>query len=288
VYAGPLLVLAAWEFVWGVRNGDRLAQFFGQWLLLLFAVAIALGQTVVSFAILPIGPAAILTAMLLDRFDWSTLNWRFSGSAVGAMVMTVATLFVTIMVVANVTGTVAKVSVVGYVAPAAFAAIAWMLWRQVVDPGERRAAWIAVIGSMLVLFFLSGVGHASFGGSPPGSEILTRAETAPALRDRFNELSILASADPRIVLVTDASTPVEARWYGRALAQVPDSGNLPQGVVRLREVAPNATPGGPFRTPWKTVSELNRADLTPMGILQWVVSRHGLIVGQARDIIVAR
>lgn len=158
---------------------------------------------------------------------------------------------------------------------------------------NQRRGVMALLGALAVGAFTAGaIGRTSFGGSPPGVELLAREETHPALRAAFRDLAILASADPRRFLVMEESTPLVVRWYGRDLPAASASSTSSDLVVVARPAemsSPSSSPRGRGdRTPWKTVSYLDRSDLHPLGLARWALSRAGLVEGRAHDIIIGK
>jgi hypothetical protein len=171
-----------------------------------------------------------------------------------------------------------------------------LMWRQEIPERERVPALVLYGAILLLVTTVGTIGRLSFGGSPPGTELLVRQETAPEVRALFRELEIAAMADNSRVLAYGPSTPIEVRWYGRYIPQVEASQATSSRVTRSDPFAfrpaPAPEPGKSTptagRTPWTTISQLNRSDLHPLGILRWMVSRHGLVEGRAQDIIVAQ
>jgi hypothetical protein len=283
-YALPLLVLGIVGFVVGVRVGDRIAQFLGQWLVLQLAVAIALGQSVQSFALVAIVPAAVLAGMLIQYLRLTELDLHVSGAAWGAIAISLGLLVLLIVAIANIVSTVGSPSPFAYAVPIAVLSLAILMWRQQELQAERSAALFLLGCVIFVAFSLSGIGRLSYGGSKPGTEVFPRVQTEEPLRAAFRDLTVQAMADPRITLVYDAETPIEVRWYGRWIKQSHVSTAPSVGAVQFTPLLPNAPTGAPVRTPWKTISELDRADLNPLGIARWLVSRNGLIEGRGRDV----
>lgn len=292
-YGAPLLALAVAGLIGGVRAGDRLAQFLGHWTLLLVALAAAAGPAL-AFAILPVAPAAVLGGMFLGHLPQGQAAYRLRSGGWTAVALTV--LFVPLALLlgtqalgsgrANVVG--AQVATLG----AAAALVVAVVWRLAAE--ERRGV-MTLLGALAVgVFTVGAIGRTSFGGSPPGAELLAREETHPALRAALRDHAIPASVDPRRALVTEESTPLVVRWYGRdlSMASAADTSSGLAVVIRPAE-APSpsrlAVPRGRGdRTPWKTVSYLDRSDLHPLGLARWAISRTGLVEGQAHDIIVGK
>jgi hypothetical protein len=164
------------------------------------------------------------------------------------------------------------------------------LARTELAPWDRGPA----LGLLAVFAFgglmAGGIGRLSFGGSLPGSEPLPREITSEAVRDAFHDMSILASADPSRVLIVNARTPAVIRWYGRDIRTEPAFRGLTARPFSTREAQPDASSlaGFPLRTPLKTTSFVNRADLNPLGVARWMVGRGGLIQGRTSDIIISR
>lgn len=289
-YAGPLIALAAAGFVLAARQGDRLAVFLGNWSLLLTATAAGFGASVQTFAVLPIAPIALLAAMALSRLQLDPGTYRLSGACWAAIALSLGGVAGVLVVFAHSVGADRPTAPITFLALAALVGLVAVVWRQRVTASERGAA-LTLLGALGFVAWTAGtVGRVSYGGSPPGTELLAREETHPALRAAFRDINVLASADGR-TMVFDAATPLVARWYGRAIAQMSSrAGPPPPGSILVREapVAVAAGAGVGTRTPWKTVSLLDRADLHPLGVLRWTVSRIGLVRGNPRDIIITR
>jgi len=290
-YAGPFLLLALLGFVRGARDGDRVALFLGEWSFLLIAVAVAFGQSVLTLALLPVAPTAVLAGLALRDVPFYPAAYRLSGAAWAVIGLGLALSGVVVLVTAQTIGTAgpARPAAVG-VAVLALALVV-LMWRQELPAGERVPALIVLGGTLLAIFTLGAIGRLSYGGSPMGTEMLTRQETAPELRALFNDLNIAAMGDASRVLVYDSSTPIEVRWYGRYIPQVAADRRTAGNAFTFR-AAPTVAPGSPAaptgRSPWTVVSQISRSDLHPLGILRWMVSRHGLVEGRGQDIIVAR
>jgi 4-amino-4-deoxy-L-arabinose transferase-like glycosyltransferase len=289
-YSWPLLILAAAGFGWRTRGGDRLALFLGQWALLLMALAGAVGDNVLTLAVLPVAPLALLAAMAVVRLPWSIEAYRLGGSS-WAMVALAAGFGVgAIVVLAHTLGAGRAPSIFALVALASMVAGVVALWRGSVPSGDRVPALVVLGALAYVIVTVGAISRLSFGGAPPGTELLVREQTQGAFRAAFRELNVLASADPRRILVIEMAPSVVARWYGRSIpGQIRDAALQPLPIVlRAAPAAGAGAPTGGVRTPWRAVSEFERADLHPLGIAQWMLSRTGLVKGRANDIIVAR
>jgi 4-amino-4-deoxy-L-arabinose transferase-like glycosyltransferase len=291
VYGAVPLALAGFGFVRGVRSGDRLALFLGQWTLLLIVVAVAFGQGVLAFALFPVAPICLLAGQVLAAL---TVNWapqRLSGSSWLIIGLTIVLGGVAILSTARAVGDARATPAIAVAVVLITGLLVAFLWKQETPPEERVPALLTLGVGLFLLMTIGTIGRLSFGGSPPGSELLVRQQTAPELRARFDDLMIQSIGDARRVLLFDAATPIEVRWYGRNLPQammVRGPGDVPWTV---RE-APPPDAGTPRavtgRMPWTTISRLDREDLHPLGVLQWLITRKGLVEGQSRDIVVAQ
>ena len=162
-------------------------------------------------------------------------------------------------------------------------------WRSLAS--QERTTVFAVLGGLaLVGLTVSGISRASFGGSPPGTDLLRREETDSAFRAMFRELNVRASADPTHVLVIDLPQTLVARWYGRSIPPGLSGGRGSPGAWILREATapPSSDPSQVVRVPWRTTSEIAPADVYPLGILRWLVTRSALVHAKPHDIIVTR
>ena len=291
VYGAVPLALAGFAFVRGVRGGDRLALFLGQWTLLLIVLAAAFGQGVLALALFPLAPMALLAGQALALL---TVNWaphRLSGSSWLIIGLTIVLGGVAILSTARAVSDARATPAIALAVVLITGLLVAFLWKQETPPEERVPALLTLCVGVFVLLTIGTIGRLSFGGSPPGSEILVRQETAPELRARFDDLQILSIGDARRLLLVDAATPIELRWYGRNLPQanmVRGSGDVPWTVRDAPPPDAASARAVTGRTPWTTISRLDREDLHPLGVLQWLVSRKGLVEGQSRDIVVAQ
>ncbi|MPZ14271.1 MAG: hypothetical protein GEU73_07575 [Chloroflexi bacterium] len=290
-YAGPLIVLAAAGFVLDLRAGSRLALFLGQWTLLLLVLSMDFGQAVVAYAALPIAPAALLAAGALAHLPTRLATYRLSGAGWTVVALSIASGGAALVIVGHAAGADRPVPPFTALAGIGLGALTVEAWRRWASRADRVRAAV-ILGTLAFVVFSAGsIARLSFGGSPPGTEILKREETAPAFREMFEELNVLARGDERVVLVYDASTPIAARWYGRAISQLERGAAAPAGAIQFEAAPPLDAAGGqrtPGRTPWRTLSHLDRADLNVTGAAQWAVSRSGLVEGRPQDIIVVR
>ena len=259
------------------------------WTLILLVVGAVAGADQLSLVVLPIAPLAVLAGTALGRLPIHPLDYELSGEGWTTLTVTAVLGMAAIVIFSqNVAGS-RPIALVAWVALIGLLVLLATGWRSL--GVQERIAVLTILGGVVFLAATaSGLSRASFGGSPPGTELLAREETAPAFRALFRELNVLASADPSRVLVVDLPETFAARWYGRAI--LPGSGEQrasPRAFV-LRE-APRASGPGPTevaRVPWKTTSEIEPADVYPLGILRWLVSRSTLVHGQPHDIIVTR
>jgi 4-amino-4-deoxy-L-arabinose transferase-like glycosyltransferase len=284
-YELPLLPVALIGFVIENRAGNRLALFLGQWLLLLVALAAVAGQHVLALATLPVLPLALLAALAVGRLPADLSAYRLGGHSWGALVLTAAVAGAALMILAVTVGGNRSAAPITFIALAGLIGITLSVWIRDV-PGAERWPSLALLGGLFAIAFSVGtIGRLSFGGSPPGMELLHYDETAREFREAFKELSLVASTDGRRTLAITPATPPVARWYGRDIVQVSaDAGQAAQSI-QLR------TPSSPRdrgRTPFETISQLNRSDMSVLSILKWMVGRSALIVPQTRDIILAR
>jgi len=287
VYAGPLLALATAGCVLGVRERDPLRRFLGLWAGILMAMAAIFGPDGLSFVVLPLAPASLLAGTLLARLPLDPSAYRLTGPGWAALTLTGASGGIAALVFSQTSGVegrgVAPQTLITLVAVPVLLLIFWQ-WRV---PRAERAAAAAVLGFVAFSLVTAGsIGRSSFGGSPPGSELLPTEETDPAFRAVLRELNVWARADPQRVLVTELPMPALALWYGRDMAVALSGTRAMAGTVLMREAPSPSTgaSGGP-RIPWKTISGVETADLHPLGILRWVATRSGLVKGRPRDII---
>ena len=270
------------------RQRLRIVAFLASWTLILLVIAAAAGGDGLTLVLLPIAPAAVLAATALARMSLDPRAYVLSAEGwtallLGAILATAATvIFSQTLAAGRQTPLVAWVALLGLMVLLASG------WRNLAAP-ERTAA-VAILGGIAFLVVTaSGLARASFGASPPGTELLVREETDPAFRRLFRDLNVLASADPTRVLVVDLPELYAARWYGRGIAPGVGAMRASPGAWVLRE----ATPGGSgraevVRVPWKTISEIEPADVYPLGILRWLATRSLLVHGRPHDIIVTR
>jgi hypothetical protein len=290
-YWGPVLLAATIAFVRGARAGEQIVLFLGEWSLLLFVIALAFGQSVLALVLLPVMPTALLAGRLLEGLPLDRSAYRLSGGTWAVMALIVALGGVALLTVARTVGDTKGAPPLAVAAGVLALALIAYLWRQEIPAGERLPALVLLGGGLYAAFVLGTIGRLSYGGSGPGTELLTRQETAPELRSAFDDLNFKAMADASRVLVYGPTTPVEVRWYGRYIAQTSSDRSAPPNAFRVAEapaIQQGATPADTGRTPWTTISQLNRSDFNFLSVLRWVVSRKGLVTGQERDIIVAQ
>jgi hypothetical protein len=285
-YAWPLLVLGLVGFAAGARGGYRPAMFLGQWCVLLLALAGAVGDQVVALALFPVGPAALLAGLAIARAPHEAAAYRLSAPTWAVVAVTAALAVGGVLMLAHTVAGGRAAAPIALIALLAVAAAVAVNWRRTVPAEERAPALIVLAALAVVAGTIPALSRLTFGGSPAGSEILVREETHPAFREVFRTLNILANGDPRRLLMVDMETPVVARWYGRGM----DANAMSLNPILLRDAPPVGTSPAPsgWRTPWRTVAQLDRSDLHPLGLLEWMLSRTGLVKGKASDIIVAR
>jgi hypothetical protein len=297
LYGGPLLALAVVGYVLGVRQRNPLIAFLGIWAAMLVALTGVLGTDVLSMIVLPLAPAALLGGTLLARLPLDTAAYRMTGRGWGAVAGTVAAIGIGVLVFAQTAGGGARpLPVTVLVAAPALLVLVWLRLRPRrgvssqdregdAPFGEAAVAAGMVAGLAFVLVTISSISRASFGASPPGSELLVTEETHPAFRATFRELTTLARAEPRR-LVVDLPNPDVALWYGREISSVASGGGLRAGTFELREAPPMSSgPGRGDRRPWKVTSQVETSDLHPLGVLRWLATRTGLVQGRPHDII---
>ncbi|MBM2811242.1 MAG: putative rane protein [Chloroflexi bacterium] len=289
-YAGPLLVLASWGAVVGMRRQERLVLFLSQWTLLLLLMAATFGQFTPLFAILPISPAALLAAMMLGRLNFGDSSRTISGATPGVLSVTFVGLGIVGLAVAQAVGATQPSMVATVAAIVGVVLLIPACWRQYVPATERSFALLLLGILSFAMFSAGSIGRLSFGGSPPGAELLTREETRSDLRDAIKDLTLLSRADSGRVLFIEDGTPLLVRWYGRGIRHV-DAGSAPEvDVFTVRETtqrAGSSLTGRSAGTPFVTTSQLDRTELTPLAVARWVVSRAALVKGQPRDIVIA-
>jgi 4-amino-4-deoxy-L-arabinose transferase-like glycosyltransferase len=284
-YGWPVLVLAIVGLVLELRQGNRLALFLAEWALLLLVVAAAFGGSEPTFAALPLVPLSLLAGLALSHIRFEVRPAELDGGCWAAIAVALAAAGAAMLLIAHRVGGERATAPLAFLAFFGTAALLVALWRRYVSRRER-AAVLAVLGGMLLAgFFAGNTARLSFGGSPPGAELLGREETDPAFRAAFRELTVLASADPSRVLVVDSTTPATVRWYGRGISQVPSQDATTKKPYTFVEPGPGDNRP---RTPWKTESQIDAADFHPMGLARWVVSQSALVKGKPRDIIITR
>jgi uncharacterized protein (TIGR03663 family) len=259
------------------------------WALVLLVVAAVAGADQLSLVVLPVAPLALLAGTALARLPLTRSEYELSGegwTTLAFAAVSVAAAFVFFS--QNVAGN-RPVAIVAWVALVGCLLLLGMGWRAL-EPGERVVVVTALAGIGFIVVNTSAVSRSSFGGSPLGTELLAREETAPAFRALFRELTILANADPARVLVVDLPEPFTARWYGRAVAAGTADQRTSGRAFVLRQAPPSSGPGpsDATRELWKVTSEIEPADVYPLGILRWLVSRSTLVAARPHDIIVTR
>src|SRR5207249_3557481 len=156
------------------------------WSLILVMVTAIAGRGELTLALLPIAPAALLSGSALARlpldireYDLRTEGWTML--AIGIILATAAIVIFSQKIAAG--------GQTPLVAPAALLGLLILLaigWRSLAS--QERTTIFAVLGGLaLVGLTVSGISRASFGGSPPGTDLLTREETDPAFRAMFRE-----------------------------------------------------------------------------------------------------
>jgi hypothetical protein len=291
VYTWPVLALAAVAFVRGVRAGDRLALFLGQWMLLLLALSAVVGQSALSLAILPVLPAAVLAGMAISDLTPETVRLPSNGLAYGGALLLLALVGAVVIVfgysVGANRGLPSWQMFLGLGALTAVVAVAWWELVKAEQVGPALGV-LAVVGFCALT--VGAIARLSYGGSPLASEPLPREMTHPAIREVFQELTVLASADPARMLVVDAKTPAVIRWYGRYIQTVTAARPMPARPILTREATGEGSTasGLPLRTPLRIVSVLNRAELSPMAAARWAVARANLVQAKPSDIIISR
>ena len=284
-YEAPIIPIAIVGFIVEQRAGNRLALFLGQWLVLLLALAAVTGQHVLALAALPVLPVALLAALAVRHLPTDRTAYRLGGQAWSALALTLGVAIAAWMILATTIGGGRDAAPFTFIALLGLVLLTLSVWVRDVPQTERWPA-IAMASTVVVLAFSVGsIGRLSFGGSPPGMEILRTEETAPQLRDAFAQLSVLASTDGRGVLSVSPSTPIVALWYGRDIKQQQVALGIPPAAITLREASASSDRG---RTPFETISQLNRADISALNILRWMVGRSALLAPQNRDIIITR
>jgi MFS family permease len=293
-YAWPIIGLAIVGFVLRLRRGDRLALFFAQWALLLFALSAVVGQSVLTLAMLPLVPGTLLAAMAVDDLLPDGLSAWVTPTAAGGALLLFLVGGALIIGFGQWVGANRATPPIGV--PVGTAAgyllllvVVVAVWRSQMDRGQRGAAVVMCLALAWGAFTFGSIGRLSYGGSEPGTEPLPREITSQELRDTFAELTLLANADPSRILAIDSTTPAAVRWYGREIRSATLPGTAPRPFT-LHEAPPQGSTAAdlPLHTPLKVTSSLNRGDLNPLGIARWLVSRVGLIQGKTSDIIISR
>ena len=271
------------------RPRFRVLTFFALWTHVLLIIAAIAGRGQLTLAALPIAPAAVLAATVLARIPLNLSAHQLSGEGWTILAGTMVLCTVAVVVFSQKVAAGAQVSWVASVALLGLFVLLIMGWRGL-PAAERRSAAALLGGLALLGLTISGLSRASFGGGPPGTDLLMLEETAPAFRAMFRELNVLSSVDPGRALVVDLPEPMVASWYGRSIPS--GSGALRSSagawVLRAETAPPSFNPAQVVRVPWKTTSEINAADVYPLGILRWLVNRSALVHPRPHDIIVTR
>jgi hypothetical protein len=271
------------------RERLRVLALLGLWSLILVVVTAVSGRGELTLVLLPVAPAALLAGSALARLPLDI--WSYELGTEGWTMLAIG-LILALAAFVIFSQKVAAGGQTPLVAPAALLGLLILLaigWRSLAS--EERTTVFAVLGGLaLVGLTISGISRASFGGSPPGTDLLTREETDPAFRALFRELNVRASADPSRVLVIDLPQVLVVRWYGRSIPTGSGGGRNSPGAWILREATtpPSSDPSQVVRVPWKTTSEIGAADVYPLGILRWLVTRSALVHAKPQDIIVTR
>ncbi len=287
-YAGPLVLLGITQAVLEVRRGDPLGITLAAWAVLLGVLALATpgpDLTQLSMALLP-------TTFLAGR---CVANWNLSITNLPSatwlpLIVSLAAIGIAVLTVADTAGAGRGPSIGVAIGVSIALASLIAVWWQAVAAGAHRPALALLGGTLIAAWSLNGMARASFGGSPAGSEPLRPDQTAPVFRAAFREINVDVARDPSLRLDVRVSPPTVAQWYGRALSLAgPDNGpTFAQVIIAPAQNPPAPAPAGSMRLPWRVRTTVKPDDLTLLGAVRWLVTRHGLLQGAPDDVILTR
>ena len=273
-------MLALLGFIVGARRGDRLVLFLGEWSLLWWPLGQCSASFTLTLALLPVVPLALLAATALDRLPTRAADYQLSGSAWGVMALALVLVGVATLTIARTAGDARGIPWVGLGVVVVAAALVGFLWNQEVAAAERLSA-LALLGGALMLAFSIG----TIGGSASAAPRAANCWFARKRRQSYATPSNRSTSQrwPMRAARWSTTQPRRSRYAGMGAtsSRCPPSGHPPLGrlgFARRRRAAPGQ--GRRSRTGPHTVegiSSLNRADLNPLGILRWVVTRKGLV-----------
>ena len=290
-YAGPIALLALGELARSVRDRDRFDWFLGTWAALLLALGLTTGVGGLSFILLPTFPLALLAGRFVARFPSRPRSYELTAGGWAAFVLTAAVFVAAVALIADSAGNGRAPQgpklAMGFLVVAA-SIVSWVQARR---DGKHWPSAALLLMTLYVAWCSGAIGRLSVGGSPPGTEPLRLEETASGFRDIFHELTIVASAGNRGLVIQTRPSSV-GDWYGRGYVVSAASALPPGGGIVVRpaqEPRPDgAPPGAARRLPWRVRSTIRSADLHPLGIARWLISRQGLFDVQMDDVQVTR
>jgi hypothetical protein len=258
----------------------------GLWAAILLILALTGPETVLALVLLPVLPMALLAGPFLGTLPTSPHDYRLSEVGWTTLVVTFVAVGVALLVGAASAGNNQLPDRFAGAAILALGALLIATWRRISGWGEHLPVLVLVGTGLFAVWTVGSLGRSSFGGSPPGTEPLRAEQTDPRFREAFRELNLMASVSPGLALNVQAQAPWTAWWYGRSISRVTRSD--PAGGIVVSEVlaAGGGAPGGGKRLPWRVHSSIRNADLYPLGIARWIVSRQGLMVGTTKDALV--
>lgn len=286
-YTGPLLALAVVQLARGFQRPDlldlRLAlSAFGFVALSLAASA----PLILDYQAMATIPLALLAGRALAVWVSRPIHW--SGAAVAAMAVSLASIGAVVLLVADTVGTGRGISRAAPLGVFLLGGLLTVSWRGVWRERTFRAAGLGVGGVLIVAWLVSTVARLSLGASPPGSEPLATETTAPQFRSAFTGLLADARRATDVQLAVRTAPAEVGRWYGRTIPVQPEGAAGSAIVVQTLDDARFAAPTPPVRTPWRTVSTVRREDLHPLGIARWLATRQGLLIGRPEDVVIQR
>ncbi|MSQ23730.1 MAG: hypothetical protein EXR58_04130 [Chloroflexi bacterium] len=287
-YVGPLIVVGLAGLGWGIRQRDRTVYFGAGWAGLLLVLHLTTPEGSPLFLALLTLPLAWLAGSLIAGLPFKLADLHLSGAGWWALVASGAVVAVGLAIITDSVGAARAASVPKLILTVGVVIVAGWGWRQ-----AWSSRWVVATllgGALFALGTFGTIGRLSFGGSPPGSEPFRTEQTDSEFRAAFPKLVILA--DPGVLLSVNTEPRTAGKWYGRSLKLAPDGVNPGANGIVIR-TATGSIGSGPSlergtRLPWRIQSQIVVEDLNPLGILRWLITRHGLVVGRFDDVSLLR